>query len=638
MRFSQFTSMKKLAIFLFLPAISLLCNAQHSTDSLKNLLRASETKGDSALIKYYTAYIGYFYHSGKAYDSALNYYRIVLSQKSINADTALLATTLNGVGACYNGLGYPDSSLNNYAKALQLFILLKDTVRAIDVEANIAIVYKDIGLYEKALEAAFSLLAKLITRPPDRALASCYNTIALVYELTGDFHYALDYHRKALFVRKGLHYKKGEGQSYHNIGEVYRSLNKYDSALSNLSRALEIKTELDDENGSSSTFNSIGRVYLDLNKPVAAEQYLIRSLAIARKSNDKRGQAITLKDLGRLKLMLRQYSEAAPLLSESERLSREAKLIDNLHENLELKITLLKGQGDYSKAVSVYQELLVIRDSLLNTEKAKSMKSLEIRYETEQKEQQITLLEQRDKTNLAELQTKQIQIRSLSAGIFLLFVIVALILYSASNTRKNKLRIETLHKELHHRVKNNLQILSSILSLQAEQLTDADAINAARSTESRINAMALIHRKLYNVDNNRSIDIRGYVQELMQYLMHAYGFDESKIKLNVEIPQLHVDVDRIIPLGLILNELISNAFKYAFIDHADPRLNLSIHQYQNRLLIIVGDNGLGFDNTASGTNASFGIKMVGMLIKELRGNFSVQTQNGTRYNINIPTA
>jgi two-component sensor histidine kinase/Tfp pilus assembly protein PilF len=628
--------MNKPALLLFLFAISFASRAQQPIDSLKSLLFINETKGDSALIKYYTAYIGYYYHSYKSYDSALSYYNKILRQRSSWNNTTLLATTLNGVGACYNGLGYPDSSLNNYTKALYFFNLLKDTTRVIDVEANMAIVYKDIGLYEKALETAFVLLAKLLTRKPDRALASCYNTIALVYESTDDFQNALHYHRKALLVRKGLQYRKGEAQTYHNIGEVYRSMGKYDSALTNLLRALKIKTELTDEHATSSTLSSIGRVYLDIDKPIMAEEYFVRSLSITRKLNDKPGQAVTLKDLGRLKITLNRYQEASQLLSESERLSRETKLINNLRENLELKIDLLKRSGEYSKALSASQELFIIRDSMLTIEKAKNMKSLEIRYETERKEHQITLLEQRDKANLATLQRKQAQIKSLSAGVFLLFIITGLIFYNARITRKSKSRIETLHKELHHRVKNYLQMLSSILGLQAEQLTDANAINSARSTESRINAMALIHKKLYNVDDNRSIDIRSYVYELINYLMHAYGFNDNSLKLTIAIPKLDVDVDKVIPLGLILNELISNALKYAFIDHTDPELKVTIQKHQNKLQLLVGDNGLGFDNEVIGTNGSFGLKMVGMLVKEMRGNFSVQIQNGTQYILNIP--
>lgn len=630
-------SMKKLVFLLFLSAIFSVCKAQKLADSLKKLLRINEAKLDSSWIIYYTAYLGYYYHGEKQYDSALFYYNRIINNKTFHADRPLLATTLNGVGACYNGLGYPDSSLNNYGKALRLFNELKDTVKACDVEANIAIVYSEIGLYEKALETSFSLLAKLIARQPDRALASCYNTIALVYESIGDFQDALDYHRKALLVRKSIMFQRGEALSYHDIGEAHRSLESYDSALSNLFRALAIKTALRDDLGSSSTLNSIGRVYLDLNKLAAAEQYLLKSLAIARRSNDKPRQAVILNDLSRLKIMRNKFGEAASYLKEAETLIRETKLIDNLRQNLELKVKLYKSQGAYAKALIASEELFIIKDSLLNAVKAKSLKSLEIKYETERKEQQIILLEQRDKISQTQLVNKQAQIKWLYIVLILVFVIASLTYYNFLVVRKNKKRIETLHKELHHRVKNNLQILSSILTLQSEQLTDKNQISVARSIESRINAMALIHRKLYNVNDNQAIEIHDYVEEVIQYLTHVYGFHETRITFNIAIPTMDLDVDKVIPIGLILNELISNAFKYAFVDHHEPRLEVLIQRDRARLLIVVGDNGKGFDSsTTITTDASFGIKMVGMLVRELCGNYSVRTENGTQYTINIP--
>lgn len=622
---------------MFLSATFFVCKAQKPADSLKNLLRISERKVDSAWIRYYTAYIGYYYYGEKQYDSALSYYYRIIYNKSFHADRALLATTINGVGACYNGLGYPDSSLNNYERALKLFNELGDTVKANDVEANIAIIYNELGLYEKALETGFALLAKLIVRPPDRALASCYNTIALVYESTGEFQDALDYHRKALLVRKNIAFQRGEALSYHDIGEVYRSMEGYDSALSNLFRALAIKTTLRDDRGTSSTLNSIGRVYLDLNKPVTSEQYLLKSLRIARESNDKPGQAVILNDMARLKLMRNEFKDAALILNDAEKLTRDAKLIDNLRQNLELKVNLYKGLGDHAKALTASEELFIIKDSLLNAEKAKSLKALGINYETERKEQHITLLEQRDKISQADLLNKKTQITSQYVGLILLFIIASLVYYNLRVVRKNKLRVETLHKELHHRVKNNLQMLSSILTLQSEQLTDKNQISVARSIESRINAMALIHRKLYHVNNSQAIEIHDYVEELIQYLTHVYGFHETRITFNIVIPTMDLDVDKVISIGLILNELISNVFKYAFVDHQEPRLEVLIQRDGTRLLIIVGDNGIGFDSSATTTkDASFGIKMVGMLVRELRGNYSVKTEEGTQYTINIP--
>jgi two-component sensor histidine kinase len=192
-------------------------------------------------------------------------------------------------------------------------------------------------------------------------------------------------------------------------------------------------------------------------------------------------------------------------------------------------------------------------------------------------------------------------------------------------------------KELHHRVKNNLQILSSLLSLQSQQLTDDNAIRAVKSSESRINAMALIHRKLYTVDQNRTVDIKEYITELIQYLVYSYGYHEKNFKLDLEITEINIDVDKAIPLGLILNELISNAFKHAYQNQPNPRLMVNLaYPDAHELNICIQDNGAGMPAVDEKQRKTFGMKIVTTLIKELKGSLNVRSENGTTYDLHIP--
>jgi two-component sensor histidine kinase len=194
-----------------------------------------------------------------------------------------------------------------------------------------------------------------------------------------------------------------------------------------------------------------------------------------------------------------------------------------------------------------------------------------------------------------------------------------------------------LLQELHHRVKNNLQILSSILGLQSQQLTDQNALQAVRSSEGRINAMALIHRKLYASEQNRTIDLKEYTTDLTTYLVHAYGYYGKEFKLNLSLEEIHLDVDKAIPLGLIMNELISNAFKYAYIDHPAPELLIEIRRVEGKELdITIRDNGNGYLPKKDAKNTSFGLKMVNMLVEELNGKYEVDVVGGTSYHLQIP--
>ncbi|MFZ6009276.1 MAG: tetratricopeptide repeat-containing sensor histidine kinase, partial [Bacteroidota bacterium] len=549
--------MKNLIWLLFFLIVPRFCLGQSKADSLRNLIAHSKAKGDSENAAYNLSYLGYFFFTEKQYDSALLYYYQFLHDRPQDSKVLWLGSALNGIGACYSQTGLPDSAVSYYSQALDIFEQIRDTIQAIEVETNLAIIYKDIGLYDKALESSFDVLSKLENGHPGRALASCYSTIAFSYEKTGDLKGALEYHRKALEIRQKIAYRKGEALSYNNIGETFKALGLYDSALTNLEISLRIKDELGDTKGSASTLNNIGDLHFDRGDIGLAERYFVESLKLKRETNDRLGQVVTLNNLGRLKLKQNFLSDADRYLSAAEKLARETVSLELLRENLELAIELHKAKGNVERALGLAEELFLVKDSLLDAEKARSMRSLSIRYETEKKEQRIALLEQKDKVSNAKIEVKQTQVKALIVGLVMILLLALLALQYARMVKTNKKNVEFLLRELHHRVKNNLQILSSVLSLQSHKLTNEHAIQAIRSTEGRINAMALIHKKLYNEEQNRNINIKEYITELIEYLVYTYGYHERDLKLSLKIEEIQVDVDKAIPLGLVLNELIS---------------------------------------------------------------------------------
>ena len=633
--------MKAIMFFLISFGISVTCLAQGETDSLKHLLHKALVSADTPNVAYYNSYLGYhFNYNEKKFDSAIHYYRGALKTNIKQSNLPLFASTVNGIGASYGEIGFPDSAINYYNEALLAFTQLQDSAQALEVQANLIITYKDLGLYEKALTNAFDLLKTLEKLPPDRRLASCYSTIAFVYEKTGDFESTLEYHRKALDIRKKIGSRKGEGLSYNSIGETFQAVGQYDSALKNLFRSFEIKNALGDKNGSSSTLNNLGEVMIDIRQYQEAEKYLMQSLAVKRDFNDRADMAVTLNNLAKVKYDQGKLDEAEIYLNEAEKLARQTKALEHLREILQLNIKIQKEKGNAKKALSLSDELLVIRDSLLNVEKARNIRSVAFEYESEKKVQQILLLEAKNKIADTQLESKLWQLRATIAGLVLLFILAIVILQHARTVRKNKLRVDTLLRELHHRVKNNLQMLSSILSLQANQLKDADAIEAVKSYESRLNAMALIHKKLYKDDQERNINIKDYITELIQYLVFTYGYNDKGVKLELKIEDLQVDVDKAIPLGLVLNELISNAFKHAYIDSADAHLRVTLQRQTNSdIQIQVADNGIGMTKSVKkGEDTKFGIRLINSLIKELRGSYEVHSDSGTKYTLNIPLA
>lgn len=611
--------------------------AQQTTTALKSSLHEFELKADADSVGYYSGELGYFYLQQQSYDSAQYYYRKAIRANRYTGNNKRLAENLNNMGALYFKTNFLDSSIIYFNAALSEYKLLNDALNSPVIEVNLGILYKEKGLYERSLEFLLKATRNLEKAGPSATLATCYNTIGNVYSKIGELHASLNFHYKSLEVKQKLKSKKSIAVSYNNIGNVYLLLKQYDSVLIYFKKSLDIKRKLNDHNGEGVALNNMGELMVKMNKLNDAENLFRQALAIRLSANDKVGEVITRNNLAYVYVLNDNLTAAEHEIKRGERLAKSIGVLEPLKTNYEIQVMLYKKSKDFDKALDYSQELLIVKDSLLNQEKAQSLAEMQTRYESVKKEDRISLLEKEGLLQAVEIDKKQIWIRSLVLAMVLILIIGLLIYYNLRTVRKNKIHIELLLKELHHRVKNNLQILSSLLSLQSQQLTDDTAIKAVKSSESRINAMALIHRKLYTVDQNRTVDIKEYITELIQYLVYSYGYHERNFKLDLEIKEISIDVDKAIPLGLVLNELISNSFKHAYENQPNPELMINlafpgIHE----LNIRIKDNGRGFTVTDEKQRKTFGMKIVSTLIKELKGNINVKSENGTTYDLQIP--
>jgi two-component sensor histidine kinase/HAMP domain-containing protein len=213
----------------------------------------------------------------------------------------------------------------------------------------------------------------------------------------------------------------------------------------------------------------------------------------------------------------------------------------------------------------------------------------------------------------------------------------------ASILQKSLMEKEVLLKEIHHRVKNNLQIVSSLLNLQSRGLTDKGLLTAFKDSQTRVRAMALVHEKLYQSKDLSHIDMREYIVNLSDYIKRTYDRGSSWIRFDYDLEDIALSIDTVIPLGLILNELISNALKYAFNDSGfgHDRVNVLSIQLKRHdgkhLVVMIKDNGIGLPQglDIASTN-SLGLKLVNNLVKQIKGNFQVSSENGSQFSIIFP--
>ena len=199
---------------------------------------------------------------------------------------------------------------------------------------------------------------------------------------------------------------------------------------------------------------------------------------------------------------------------------------------------------------------------------------------------------------------------------------------------------EILLRELHHRVKNNMQVISGLLDLQARSSGNPELIEMLNKSQSRIRSMALVHEQLYASKDLARIDMVGYVRALSQELFQAYKIDPRKIDLIVRTDgNVYVDISKAIPCGLILNELVSNALKHSFPGDGPGELRIIIHETKNKEIeIIVRDNGLGLpDDVDIHQPRCMGLYLVnGLVKKQLEGQIEVRRDNGTEFRIIFP--
>ncbi len=197
---------------------------------------------------------------------------------------------------------------------------------------------------------------------------------------------------------------------------------------------------------------------------------------------------------------------------------------------------------------------------------------------------------------------------------------------------------DILLREIHHRVKNNMQIISSLLNLQSSYFHDNAAVDVFRESQNRIRSMALIHEKLYQTGNLAAVKLRDYVQDLATHLMNSYSLDPRKVKLSSDIDNVSLGIDTAISVGLIVNELLSNAFKYAFPNGTSGEIKILYKpDNENNSTLIIKDNGIGFpENINFRQTESLGLQLVNTLVDQLEGKIELNKNGGTEFKIVLP--
>ena len=274
---------------------------------------------------------------------------------------------------------------------------------------------------------------------------------------------------------------------------------------------------------------------------------------------------------------------------------------------------------------------------MTNLAKNREVIDLQTKYESGKKELEILRLQ-------TEGKTKNKRITILIAALFVFVALAAWMIWLYHRIKKQQLqikaqshRLEIMMKELHHRVKNNLQIVSSLLSLQTYRVQDEGTVLVLKESQQRVQAMSFIHQRLYKKESLTAVNMKEYLTDLAESLVSSYGFNRDEFDLLLSVEKEMMDIEQALPIGLIINELMTNALKYAYGSVSRPALHIVLTEDASNTTFSIKDNGSGIDEQAwKQKNNSFGKQLIKALCKQLRAQQTLVIDGGTQFTITIP--
>lgn len=555
-------------------------------------------------------------------------------------------------------------------KGLRLTASKKNTLW----EGRFQITQGAVLLRMEKLDSAQTVLQDAYNKVCENDLAFLNTQLGYVYERRGQLDKAADYALESLELGKKLGDMKAVAMAYSDLSNLFWKQSKFDTGLEYGLKSIQVfeeigMTDLDYD----FTLYVVGNNYLSLKDYQNAQKYYEHAMVIGERYgfyNNLSDVYISLVDLyaflgefdkadeaglnaikyaellennfmvmrswlsiGKLRNLRGEYSAAIESLLKCIHIAT-----DNFGDEYYLSQAYdalgqaYAGNHEYQKAYRAFAEYDTLKNRIFTAEADQRTSLLRTRFDVADKEGTISLQE-----NLIQKQkARQTQIIVFTVLLFLLLLLA----YKAisNNRKKNRLlqkqnqEKEFLFKEIHHRVKNNLEIVSSLLSLQSAQIQDTDVLNAMAESQHRVQSMGMIHQKLYMGKNLAAVEMKDYFKNLADYIVDAYGM-EKRISVEVAMDACELDVDMAIPIGLIVNELLTNALKYAFPDQRIGKVHISLMKTKGKLQLDVIDDGVGMAIKNKVPDNGFGTQLVALLTKQLDGKIALNTQKGTSVSI-----
>lgn len=565
------------------------------------------------------------------------------------------ATVLKELGELYSSNEHPDKAEPFLKESLEIYKAIN--FKSLQGVYNLlSEVNTQKGNYPESLK--YALLAEktaLAVHDNSLQLSSIYNHVGLVYYYLRQNNDAEQYWFKAFEIAK----KFDNTEYVRTIGENLCSLlirQKKEKKALELIKEMQVKFPTSNIERKMVENYLLFNIYRIQKNNAKAEIYYKRLIDYYGKNAERNGNSIAvLRSYSAYHLQVKKYDEFYKNVKRLDSLAAGAG--NNLirSESYLIWFKADSSRGDYINAIKHYQLYKSLSDSVFKGEKSKQINSLQIEFESEKKDKNINLLQEQAKVQQIQIQ-KDTVIKYVFIGSVIVLILFLALLYNSfrlKNKKNAELEIqrqqineqnelnkkmliekEWLLKEIHHRVKNNLQIVISLLNTQSAYLDNEDALMAIQNSQHRMHAMSLIHQKLYQSDNLANIDMSWYVYELINYMKECFDTDRN-INFVLDIEKTYLDVAQAVPLGLIINESVNNAIKYAFPKNQKGEVSIVLKNIgESNYELKIADNGVGLPEDFENTERdSLGMNLMIGLSDQIDGTFEMKNDNGLKITI-----
>jgi len=592
---------------------------------LENLVSSEKNLIDSSLIEY---------HSSRKYNTKLEAINNIIEH-----------SWDDGVWPKYNHWLYEYTTTklaDTLSNSLELQkLLLSYKSKALN---NIGVIYNDKGDFSEALMFYYKSLKIREQIKDSTSLPESYNNIGSIYISLENFKKALEYNEKALSIATVTNNLQPKAIILSNIGGIYTKQGLYNKALLYFEKSIVINKQIQNNDGIANSLNHIGNLLEKQNKLNKGLDYLNEGLKLSERNNNLlegiKSQTsiakiyIKKKDANKSKIYAEKAFATAKKYGDPEYVMTTSLLLS----------TIYKNEGDWKKSFNMQQLYFTMKDSIQNNEVEQSLIKQKSKYDIEKKEQEIDILSANN-----EIQRLKISKNKYSMILICIALLLALVtafvsfrgyrkkqlinrllkIQKAEISEKNEAK-KTMLQEIHHRVKNNLQVVNSLLRMQSSKLEDENIVDMFKQTQSRVSSMAKLHEKMYQSGDLEKLSAKEHLTMLVKEIVRNYSVD-IPINLDLDIDVIFIDSRTMMPLSLIVNEIITNSLKYAFKGREEGLITVKLNKVNDVNELIISDDGVGY--MPNDESAGLGSKLIQSFTRQLNGEIKLVINNGTIFKL-----